>query len=71
MSLTQIRTELHLSKAELSRRLGMNPNRVQLWEQGLNTPLLENQMKLARALGLSLQNLQTRCGWPLTPGLGV
>ena len=71
MSLTQIRSEQNLTKAELCRRLQINPNHLTIWERGQNKPILENQIKLARALDIKLQTLQERCGWPLTPGLGV
>lgn len=48
-----------VSQARLARRAGLNPSTPSHYETGVNTPQLENLIKLADALDVSLDWL---CG---------
>lgn len=65
------RLQAELSQARLANLIGSDVYRVSAWELGKNTPCLENQIELARALKVPLQELQKGCGWKQTPDLMI
>jgi transcriptional regulator with XRE-family HTH domain len=55
--LQQLRKAAGLSQAELATRSETSLDTLRRWEQGRNLPNIEAAAKLARALGVSLDDL--------------
>ncbi|AVK64287.1 transcriptional regulator [Lactobacillus sp. CBA3606] len=55
--LTKIRQQQHLSQAQLARQLTLPRSVVAQWEQGQTTPELDQLIKLAALLQVSLDDL--------------
>jgi transcriptional regulator with XRE-family HTH domain len=60
--LKRVRRGRGLSQSGLAERARLPVDDVQNWEQGRRTPRLEGLVKLARALGVSLDDLVLRKG---------
>jgi transcriptional regulator with XRE-family HTH domain len=55
----RLRREKGLRRAELAKRLGVSRQRVGNWERGLNTPSFGVLPRLARELGVTVDELIT------------
>ncbi len=49
----KLRTAHRLSQTGLAKKIGVSPQAVQKWEQGLSTPSRRNAAKAADALGVT------------------
>ena len=58
--LRKLRQERGLSQAQLARLSGIPKGTLLQWEYGLRTPLLDAAVKLADALGITLDALAGR-----------
>lgn len=72
--LRESRERIELSQTELAKLVDMVPSNVQHFESGRRTPSVRNLIKLADALGCSLDYLarrSERSGWDLAYHRGV
>lgn len=53
----KIRKERKISQKELARRIGVSQSAIALWENGVNTPLYNNLVALARELDTGISDL--------------
>jgi transcriptional regulator with XRE-family HTH domain len=58
--LKKLRAERGLSQAQLARLSGIPKGTLLQWEYGLRTPMLDAAVKLANALGITLDELAGR-----------
>ena len=54
-----------MSQSQLGRACNTNFKRVSFWENNHNTPKLESQILIAKALKMPLAQLQSQCNWPV------
>ena len=60
------RLQKELSQYQLERRTGIAQARLSLLERGFRVPTVEEQAKLADALGCSVEEIRTE-DWPQEP----
>jgi transcriptional regulator with XRE-family HTH domain len=65
--LRELREKNGLSQSELAERVGIPIDSIQNWEQGRTRPRIEALGKLARALGVTLDELLQESGEPAEP----
>ena len=58
--LKKLREELGMSQAKLAAKTGIPVSTLRFWEYGLRTPLLDATLRVAEALGVSLDELAGR-----------
>jgi phosphoribosylformylglycinamidine cyclo-ligase len=56
-TIKELRKAAGLTQLELSNRLGVTPSTVYKWERGANEPSATNLRDLARALGVSMEEI--------------
>ena len=62
----QLRINKDLTQGELSELCSVHQTVISKLENQINPPSLSLQFKLAFAFGMSLDELQTACDWPVT-----
>ncbi len=58
MSIQQARKKLRLSQNKLAQRCGMHPSSISLIESGRLKPSAETAARIAKALGISIEDLR-------------
>jgi transcriptional regulator with XRE-family HTH domain len=53
----QLREEARLTQAELAERSGIPISTIRSWEQDVNVPRLDLALRLARVLGVTMDEL--------------
>jgi transcriptional regulator with XRE-family HTH domain len=56
-AIKDLRRSAGLTQLELANRLGVTPGTVYKWERGSNEPTATNLRDLARALGVSMEEI--------------
>jgi transcriptional regulator with XRE-family HTH domain len=67
--LVQLRKERHLSQGELAQRAGVHANVIGRYERGAAKPSIEQLLKIAEALNVSLDYLTGKVDEPIEPQL--
>lgn len=57
LRLAELRIRKGMSQVELSRKTGISQGQLSLLEHGKHSPSLDKAVKLARALGVSVEEL--------------
>lgn len=60
MSITELRIERGLSKAQLARELGVNVRTIIRWEQDMMCMTLKNAVMVAEFFSISIEGLITK-----------
>lgn len=55
--LREFRAKKGFTQMQLACKIGCQPGLVSQYERGVNTPLLHNALRLARALGTTVEDL--------------
>jgi DNA-binding XRE family transcriptional regulator len=69
--LRTIRKQSGHTQQQVADTIGTYRERFAYWENGLQVPRLESQIKIAVFFNMALVELQKRCEWPLTPHVTV
>lgn len=69
--LRELRKKTGHTQQQVADVLGTYRERFAYWENGLQTPRLESQVKIARFFDIQLIELQRACNWPQTPDVIV
>lgn len=69
--LRQLRREKHLNQVQLAQLCYTSQAMISIWERSETPPTLSYQVHLANAFGMTLQELQEYCSWPVTPMQGA
>ena len=64
--LLDIRQKLKLTRAEVSKLIGVSERRIQDWEGQKALPSLKNAVSLARVYGVSVREICESCGIDLS-----
>jgi transcriptional regulator with XRE-family HTH domain len=65
-----LRIKHNLTQVQLAERCYTRQGMISIWERMVSPPSLPHQANLARAFGMTLQELQEHCGWPISPSPG-